>query len=65
METYYRTNPFNSWVMVLVGDPLYNPFKNRPMLRENDLPERMKNASAVGAPAAMAKPSEGQSPQKP
>lgn len=27
-EVFARTNPCNSWVVVLVGDPLYNPFKN-------------------------------------
>jgi len=27
VEAYYRTNPFNSWQLVLVGDPLYRPFK--------------------------------------
>jgi uncharacterized protein (TIGR03790 family) len=26
VEVYYRTKPFNSWMMVLVGDPLYRPF---------------------------------------
>ena len=26
-EAYYRTNPFNSWQLVLIGDPLYSPFK--------------------------------------
>jgi uncharacterized protein (TIGR03790 family) len=26
-EAYYRTNPFNSWMLVLIGDPLYKPFK--------------------------------------
>lgn len=25
-EAYFRTNPFNSWQMVLIGDPLYRPF---------------------------------------
>jgi uncharacterized protein (TIGR03790 family) len=33
-ECYYRTLPFNSWMMVLVGDPLYRPFKNRTVLRD-------------------------------
>lgn len=28
-EVYARTNPCTSWVVVLVGDPLYNPYKNR------------------------------------
>jgi len=25
-EAYYRTKPYNSWQMVLIGDPLYRPF---------------------------------------
>jgi len=28
VEAYYYTNPFNSWQMVLIGDPMYRPFKN-------------------------------------
>ncbi|HUS73643.1 MAG TPA: TIGR03790 family protein [Sedimentisphaerales bacterium] len=27
VEAYYRTKPFNSWQLVLMGDPLYKPFK--------------------------------------
>jgi uncharacterized protein (TIGR03790 family) len=27
VEAYYRTQPFNSWQLVLIGDPLYRPFK--------------------------------------
>jgi hypothetical protein len=27
VEAFYRTKPFNSWQMVLLGDPLYRPFK--------------------------------------
>lgn len=38
-EVYARTNPFNSWVMVLVGDPLYNPFRNHPQLDAAELPQ--------------------------
>lgn len=26
-EAYYKTNPYNSWQMLLIGDPLYAPFK--------------------------------------
>ncbi len=26
VEAYYRTVPFNSWQLVLIGDPLYTPF---------------------------------------
>jgi uncharacterized protein (TIGR03790 family) len=28
VEAYYQTKPFNSWQFVLIGDPLYKPFKN-------------------------------------
>ena len=27
VEAYYRTKPFNSWQLLLVGDPLYRPFR--------------------------------------
>lgn len=27
VEAYYRTKPFNSWRLLLIGDPLYTPFK--------------------------------------
>jgi uncharacterized protein (TIGR03790 family) len=39
VETYYRCLPFNSWTMVLVGDPLYAPFKAAPPLRMEGLDE--------------------------
>jgi uncharacterized protein (TIGR03790 family) len=29
VEAYYRTKPFNSWQLVLIGDPLYRPFKKK------------------------------------
>jgi uncharacterized protein (TIGR03790 family) len=29
VECYARTSPFNSWMMTLIGDPLYRPFKYR------------------------------------
>jgi len=28
VEAYYHTKPFNSWQFVLIGDPMYKPFKN-------------------------------------
>jgi len=34
VEAYYRTKPFNSWQLLLIGDPLYRPFK-----RPESLPE--------------------------
>ena len=36
-ETYARTTQLTSWMMLLVGDPLYNPFANSPKLKEADL----------------------------
>ncbi len=30
-ECYARSNPYLSWKMVLIGDPLYRPFKVKPM----------------------------------
>src|SRR6185436_11230019 len=32
VECYYRSQPFTSWMQVLIGDPLYRPFKNNPAL---------------------------------
>jgi len=29
VEAYYRTKPFNSWRLILIGDPLYRPFVER------------------------------------
>ena len=26
-EAFYRTKPFNSWQLMLIGDPMYRPFK--------------------------------------
>jgi uncharacterized protein (TIGR03790 family) len=34
VECYYRTLPYNSWMMTLIGDPLYRPFKNVKVTRE-------------------------------
>lgn len=31
VEAYYRTKRFNSWQLVLIGDPLYRPFKGLPL----------------------------------
>lgn len=30
VEAYYRTKPFNSWQLLLIGDPLYRPFIKPP-----------------------------------
>jgi uncharacterized protein (TIGR03790 family) len=44
VECYYKTNPFNSWMMTLIGDPLYRPFKYR------------ADKAAAGASASAASP---------
>ena len=36
VEAYYRTKPFNSWQMLLIGDPLYRPFKIPPAKKNHD-----------------------------
>jgi uncharacterized protein (TIGR03790 family) len=33
VEAYWRTETFTSWMMVLVGDPLYNPYLKSPKLK--------------------------------
>ncbi len=30
VEAYYRAKPFNSWQLLLIGDPLYRPFTRLP-----------------------------------
>jgi uncharacterized protein (TIGR03790 family) len=32
-ECFWRTQPFASWSLMLIGDPLYQPFKNRDVER--------------------------------
>ena len=38
-ECYWRVIPQASWQMILLGDPLYNPFKTDPKLDPKTLPE--------------------------
>jgi uncharacterized protein (TIGR03790 family) len=37
VETYYLTSRWISWRMVLVGDPLYNPWKTTPAAKRSSL----------------------------
>jgi hypothetical protein len=32
IEVYYRTSPYISWLQILIGDPLYSPFKKQPVI---------------------------------
>jgi uncharacterized protein (TIGR03790 family) len=43
-EVYWRTNPLVSWQISMIGDPLYTPFKVRPAIKEEDLPEDLQTA---------------------
>jgi uncharacterized protein (TIGR03790 family) len=43
-EAYWRTCPYVSWRMALVGDPLYNPYKATPALKVEELPDVLKEA---------------------
>jgi len=36
-ESYGKTVLFSSWMGTLVGDPLYNPFKSNPRIKEDDV----------------------------
>lgn len=43
-EVYWRTEPTTSWMMCLVGDPLYNPYKFNAPLKIDDLPPALESA---------------------
>lgn len=34
VEAYYRSAPFMSWRMTLIGDPLYTPFRKNPVISQ-------------------------------
>jgi uncharacterized protein (TIGR03790 family) len=46
VECYHRTNLLTSWMTVLVGDPLYNPYGKAPRLTE----EQVRPSPAGGKP---------------
>jgi hypothetical protein len=50
VECYSLTNPYNSWMMVLIGDPLYRPFKYRAGLATS--PSQPPKSAAPGPGAA-------------
>jgi uncharacterized protein (TIGR03790 family) len=47
-ECYYRTLNFNSWMNILIGDPLYRPFAAKPHLKPEDLPSRLPPPAGWG-----------------
>ena len=46
-EVHGRTVYFASWMTVLVGDPLYNPYKKHPMVAETAVLPSPKGASSL------------------
>lgn len=34
LEVYFQSTPFLSWRQILIGDPLYIPFKNNPAIKD-------------------------------
>ena len=49
VEAYYHTKPFNSWQLVLIGDPLYTPFRKQKQVNQliNDLPNNPRRFKFV------------------
>jgi uncharacterized protein (TIGR03790 family) len=41
-EVYWRTTPWTSWMISMIGDPLYTPYKTNPALTVEDLPPRLQ-----------------------
>ena len=37
LETYFRSTPHISWRLIIIGDPLYTPFKNNPAIKLDSL----------------------------
>ena len=48
VECYARTTILTSWMMVLVGDPLYNPFANSKKLKVADVFPSPKGSTIIG-----------------
>lgn len=55
-ECYWQTEPFGGWMMTLVGDPLYTPYKLNPPLTKDDLPFRLRAAFNPLVPAPVSPP---------
>jgi hypothetical protein len=43
-EVYWRTQLTTSWMMCLVGDPLYTPYRVNPAMKPEDLPVALQRA---------------------
>ena len=62
-EAYWKTTPLTSWMVSCVGDPLYTPYKANPVLKMEDLPDRLWPAfSDAPAPARGPAPAPASAP---
>jgi uncharacterized protein (TIGR03790 family) len=43
LETYFRSIPHISWRIIIIGDPLYTPFKNNPAIDLDSLEQNVDN----------------------
>jgi uncharacterized protein (TIGR03790 family) len=43
LETYFRSTPYISWRLIVIGDPLYTPFKNNPAIDLDSLKRNVDN----------------------
>lgn len=59
-EVYWRTCPLSSWMICMIGDPLYTPYKIKPALAPQDLPEKLQAILAEPETAPAAKPASTQ-----
>jgi uncharacterized protein (TIGR03790 family) len=50
VECYARTTMLTSWMMCLVGDPLYNPYKNSPKLKSSAVWPSPKGSKGLFGP---------------
>jgi uncharacterized protein (TIGR03790 family) len=42
-EVYWATTPMTSWMMSMIGDPLYKPFAKNPQMQLDDLPHGLRD----------------------
>ena len=53
-EVYWKTTPCVSWMISMIGDPLYTPYKKNPAIAVNDLPRALRAAVSPPAPSTAA-----------
>jgi uncharacterized protein (TIGR03790 family) len=46
-ETYFLASPYMSWRMTLIGDPLYTPFKSKPLIKDSAFAKRSETGGSL------------------